>query len=106
MDACSEIRELLGRYVDDELDEADARRVDEHVDACDVCAGQLRLMEREAEWIGAALAPGEVPVGLGAGLWARLRRRRSRWINVGLSAAAAAAVLLVAFLIGLVAPPG
>ncbi|MFO7897784.1 MAG: zf-HC2 domain-containing protein [Planctomycetota bacterium] len=106
MNACAEIRKLLGRCVDGELDAAEARRVDEHVDACDACAEQLRLMEREAELIGAALGSDEVPAGLGAGLWVRLRRRRRRWVNVGLSAAAAAAVVLVAFLIGLVAGPG
>ena len=90
---CKEIQGLLGRYVDGELGEGDAARVREHIETCDECAEDARLMELEAELLRGALAPEGVPEHIGEKVMRRLWRPpmfRSRWVPV----AAAACVVL------------
>lgn len=104
MSACKEIRPLLGQYVDGELDPADVVRVDSHVSVCETCAAELRLMEREAELLRAALAPEEAPEHLCANLWESLQQQpvRSGSTPLRRAALAAAAVILIAWFVGLV----
>ena len=104
MSACKEVRPLLGRYVDGELDSADVSRADSHVNVCETCAAELRLMEREAELLRAALAPEEAPERLCANLWESLQEApfRSVWTPMRRAALAAAAVILIAWFVGLV----
>jgi len=106
--ACNEIRALLGRYVDGELGPADVSRIDSHVSVCEACAEELRLMEREADLLRAALAPEAAPEHLCANLWSALQEppARSTWIPLRWAAAAAAAVILVAWFVGLVVTNG
>ena len=103
MSACVEIRTLLARYVDRELDAADVRRVDSHLAVCDACAEQARLLEREAELLRRALAEESVPERLGHDLWQRLHAPPPWWARfraVRWYAAAAAAALVLAVLVG------
>lgn len=91
--ACKEIQGLLGRYVDGELGEGDATRVREHLETCDDCAEDARLMEREAELLRGAFAPEGVPEHIGEKVLQRVWRPpmfRYRWIAM----AAAAGVVL------------
>ena len=63
-----ELRELLPWYVTGQLDEAEAARIEAHLDDCAECQAELRFEERlESE---VARLPLEVEAG-----WARMRRR-------------------------------
>lgn len=67
-DAHHELRELLPWYVTGQLDEADAARVEAHLEDCAECQAEIRFEERlESE---VARLPLEVEAG-----WARMRRR-------------------------------
>ncbi|MGH6963674.1 MAG: anti-sigma factor family protein [Phenylobacterium sp.] len=67
-DGHGELRELLPWYVTGQLDEAEAARVEAHLDGCDECQAELRFEERlESE---VARLPLEVEAG-----WERMRRR-------------------------------
>ncbi len=102
MSACKEIEVLLERYVDGELGATETSRVDSHLSVCEACAGRVRLLEREAELIRAALVPDEMPEDLCANLWASLRQPppRFRWTPVRWAGLAAAAGILVALFVG------
>jgi len=90
------LRELLPWYVTGQLDEADAARVEAHLEGCAECQAELRFEERlESE---VARLPLEVEAG-----WARMRRRieserpprrgpqnlsiRAPWLGWGVAAA-------------------
>lgn len=67
-DGHHEFLELLPWYVTGQLDEAEAARVEAHLDGCDECQAELRFEERlESE---VARLPFEVEAG-----WARMRQR-------------------------------
>ncbi len=105
MSACEEVRPLLGRYVDGELEAADISRVDDHVSACESCAAELRLMQREAELLCAAFAPEEeAPEQLCANLWESLQESpaRPRSTPMRRAALAAAAVIIIGWFVALV----
>ena len=105
MSSCHEIRALLDPYVDHELGPGDVNRVDNHLSVCDRCAEDLRLLEHEAGLLREALIGVEEPVHVGIGLWERMQRARMRWTNYAWYAAAAAASIVVALLIGVVSRP-
>ena len=105
MSSCQDIQGLLSRYVDHELSAADVNRVDSHLSVCDKCAEDLRLMEREAELFREALKADDVPAHIGVGVWDRMRRARLRRTNYWWYAAATAASVLVALIIGVVSRP-
>lgn len=106
MNPCEKIRALLGRYVDGELEPGEVNRVDSHLSVCERCAEELRLMEREAELLRDALVPETSAPSLDPGLWYRLRRARGRWVTVAWYAAAVAASIFVALIIGTAVQPG
>ncbi len=88
----------LQAYLDGELAPAQARRVHDHLQACQACRDELAALERT--W--AALAAGAAPL-LKRPLWpevsARLATRRPRarfvWMRAGLATAAVVAGLLL-----------
>ena len=48
--------DLLGVYVLDSCDEAEAAEVQEHVDNCDLCAEETARLGELAGWLGASEA--------------------------------------------------
>jgi len=48
---CGKIRGLLSEYIDGVLDARDRRLVDEHVEACDACAVELKSLQEAVEAI-------------------------------------------------------
>ena len=106
MSACKDMEALLERYVDGELGPTETSRVDNHLSVCEACASKLRLLEREAELLRAALLADETPEGLCENLWDSLQKPapRFRWMPARWAALAAAAVVLIALLLGLFAP--
>jgi predicted anti-sigma-YlaC factor YlaD len=60
MAGCTEIRDLLGHYLEGDLDEARAREVVDHVTACEDCAAILETL-RDIVGAGTSLAELEPP---------------------------------------------
>ncbi len=67
MDRCADLRELLGLYLEGELDEAQTGEVREHVAACSECADLSQTMA-EVMGCGAALENLEPPESLAVDL--------------------------------------
>lgn len=102
---CTEMKELLSASVDGEVSQAEARRIEEHLEGCAGC----RALERKMRAIGTgvAMTEGVVPSDFREKLFARMEaedllpRRRSlfvfsiRWAAVPLAAAAALALFLL-----------
>ncbi len=68
MTSCSELRDLIGPWLEDELEPAAAAGVSAHLAGCRECAGlaeTLRAMRDDAALVGSALEP---PDDLAAGL--------------------------------------
>ena len=52
---CAPVKPLLGRYVEQELEDDRRAAVEEHIDACESCRWTVRLLEREEDALRAAL---------------------------------------------------
>jgi anti-sigma factor RsiW len=63
MDRCTDLRELLSQYIEDELDAQQARTVEDHLAGCEECAELAEAM-REVIGFGADLSGLEPPEGL------------------------------------------
>jgi anti-sigma factor RsiW len=101
---CLEMKELLSASIDGEVSQAEARRIEAHLEGCAEC----RALERKMRAIGTgvAMTEGIVPSDFREKLFARMEaedllpRRRSlfvfsiRWAAVPLAAAALALFLL------------
>jgi anti-sigma factor RsiW len=92
---CREVNELLGAYVDGELEPAVSASVRDHVDVCAACRQQLA----SAESIGRIVRQAPYHQAPDA-LRARLRQARPRSATVSRRLAWAAAVIMVASLGG------
>lgn len=57
---CKEVVELVTAYLEGALDDADARRFEEHLADCDGCSGYLDQMRRTIKAVG-LLAEEDVP---------------------------------------------
>jgi anti-sigma factor RsiW len=93
---CAETERLLPAYVDNELDDADAARVDEHLAACDRCRGQLA----RARSLASALQRAPyytAPDRLRSVVAARAKKPRFNTRPFALAAAALLAVSATAF---------
>ena len=112
---CKQIKEKLSAYMDAELDAAGRRQVDEHLEACESCAADLRRMEAVWELIAGVDAP-EPPEALPEKITAGLSLNREPEAEAGrvalktllawpMNAAAALAVVLgivLGFVLGMV----
>ncbi len=104
MNACDEFRELISARIDGELTPGEARRLDEHLEACEAC--RTELAETERVWSALeAMGDPAVPAGLADRVYARAAgaRRRVRLLGVprwGYAVAAVAAALAIAVVIG------
>ena len=76
MDRCTEIRDLLSLYLENDLDEERASLVQEHLGNCDECAGLAETLA-EVIGVGGALEALEPPESLAVDLfgWACSSRR-------------------------------
>jgi anti-sigma factor RsiW len=92
---CETIRDQLPALVRGEMLPHEAARVEQHLDECDAC----RAEEKIVRLLHATLAP--VPVGLEARVIAAVRRRAGRRIpeRLALAATVAAAVLGTSFFV-------
>jgi anti-sigma factor RsiW len=74
MSNCESVREVLGAWLDGELNTMDARSVQLHVDQCAACSGERRQLERLQ-----SLLTGVVPAGASEiafePFWQRVQQR-------------------------------
>jgi Putative zinc-finger len=93
---CLEVRELLPEHAIGVLGELEHQRVQRHLKTCAGCRKEAGDLGQAASTLGFALAPAQVPDGLGDRVVARVRRaagapgtrRRARTATVALVAAA------------------
>ena len=91
---CSEIKEMLAGYIDDELTDEERRIVEEHIDICAECASELKEMKNIREVIRNMNTP-RLPDAFWQGYWDRLYNRLERhiaWIFISIGS-----ILLLAF---------
>jgi anti-sigma factor RsiW len=116
MSRCEQLAELLGPWLDGELDEARRRELEEHVDACESCSEEIEQLARLDRAAAGAHTPPPVAEAQWDRVWSGVRREtvdaagrarpRGWW-----TAAAAASVLVGAvalsvwFGVGGTAPP-
>ncbi len=99
---CSDIRDLLDEYVDEELSSQQRDLVDRHISECPSCRAELETTEHTAGLVR-SLPRESVPDGLAEAVQEQVRladqrKRRAvalRWVGVGGWLAAAAALALV-----------
>lgn len=112
---CRAVRERLSLYLDGELSGSELKLIAEHIETCTACRAELSSLEQTVDWLR-RLEPVAIPSGLKdkilARVWAtsdspplaatqRLTMGWQRvWRRWGRTMSAAAAVLIVAVLIG------
>lgn len=70
---CTEMRELVVHYIDEEVSAEMRQRVLVHIQDCEVCARLLYSLKRTVHYC--QIEPGfDVPVGAHQRLWQRLRQ--------------------------------
>ncbi len=75
---CQVVRSQLSAYLEDELEVAQRRVVEDHVRQCVRCQGELVLLQRTIALLR-GLDDVEVPPSLSAAIQAGIRPRRRRW---------------------------
>ena len=93
---CEQNRRLLDAYVDDELDLRGAIDVEEHVESCKECTGEVERLRDLRKLARTGLTRYEMPAKLEARLLAPVRPRPWKWVAAIAPLAAAAAVVIVA----------
>jgi anti-sigma factor RsiW len=95
---CEEVRDLASAWLDNELPDARARAVAEHVEGCTVCqafTADLRLMSAEIAGLGREPAPPGLEFRIRAALAEASGRPVARWHGFAQQAASLAAVCLL-----------
>jgi anti-sigma factor RsiW len=90
---CQEAQRLLDAYVDDEIDLRGAIDIEQHLEACKECAGEVERLRELQKLARTGLTRYEMPRRLEAKLLAPTRRK---WRWMAIAPAAAAAVILFA----------
>ncbi|HUU42806.1 MAG TPA: zf-HC2 domain-containing protein [Planctomycetota bacterium] len=102
MNACEEMRELLGGHLDGELSVEDRARLDEHLAGCEAC--RRELAETARVWEALGVLEGIAPAAdLAERVYRRVlttRRVESVWRRSWFYPLATAATLLVALTVG------
>ena len=96
---CAEVRERIAPWLSGEIDQDDRRLFEEHLGACAACASDAERARRALDLLATDDVPDPGPVywsSFGGRLRERIAaaRRRRRWL--GLTAAIAAATIVVA----------
>ncbi len=100
---CSEVKEKLNLYVDGMLDDAEKQSLEAHAASCPQCGKALSDALRLKRSL-ASLGEVEPPAGLAASAMRKAKRRHVPWYAY--SAAAAAAVVALAFALSPLMTPG
>jgi hypothetical protein len=102
MDECRRIHDLVGPYLYDDLPEAERRKVDEHLRACEACQAEAEALRALVARLPATL--GDTPAGAEQrvlrGVQRRLAARRPAWPGALRPALLAAAALALGVWIG------
>ncbi len=69
---CEEFSRLLDLYLDGELAEEMAQKVERHLLRCPACAYEVRTLEQTRDWLREAVAPAETSPGFRERTQARL----------------------------------